>query len=61
MKRANEEHHRILELCRQRDVSAACKLLREHIEYAGQSLKRVLEERRASAEAGKQGDRRPKS
>jgi DNA-binding GntR family transcriptional regulator len=61
MKRANEEHHRILELCRQRDVAAACKLLREHIEYAGQSLKRVLEERRASAEAGKQGDRRPKS
>ncbi len=46
IKRANEEHHRILELCRQRDVSAACKLLREHIEFAGQSLKQALQERR---------------
>ncbi len=47
IKRANEEHHRILELCRQRDVAAACKLLREHIEYAGQSLKEVVHQRRA--------------
>ena len=46
IKRANEEHHQILELCRQRDIAAACKLLREHIEYAGQSLKQVLLERR---------------
>lgn len=50
IKRANEEHHRLLELCRERDVAAACKLLREHIEYAGQSLKQVLLERRESAE-----------
>jgi DNA-binding GntR family transcriptional regulator len=46
IKRANEEHHKILELCRRRDVAAACKLLREHIENAGQSLKKALQERR---------------
>jgi len=46
MKRANEEHHQILKLCRKNEVAAACKLLRQHIQYAGQSLKRVLEERR---------------
>jgi DNA-binding GntR family transcriptional regulator len=46
MKRANEEHHQILELCRKRQVGAACKLLRQHIQHAGQSLKQVLEERR---------------
>jgi DNA-binding GntR family transcriptional regulator len=44
--RANEEHHKILELCRLRDVAAACKLLRQHILYAGQSLKQVLQDRR---------------
>jgi DNA-binding GntR family transcriptional regulator len=47
--RANEEHHQILELCRKREVLAACKLLRQHIQYAGQSLKQVLQESRASA------------
>src|SRR5215472_10338116 len=52
IQRANEEHHRILELCRQRDVAAACKLLREHIEYAGQSLKQVVRERRKASQAG---------
>ena len=46
MKRANEEHHQILKLCRKNEVAAACKLLRQHIQYAGQSLKQVLEERR---------------
>ncbi len=46
MKRANEEHHEILKLCRKNEVAAACKLLRQHIQYAGQSLKQVLEERR---------------
>lgn len=46
IKRANEEHDQILALCRQRDVAAACKLLREHIEYAGESLKQVVHERR---------------
>jgi DNA-binding GntR family transcriptional regulator len=40
--RANEEHHQILRLCRERNVPAACKLLRQHIQHAGQSLKEVL-------------------
>lgn len=46
--RANEEHHQILEFCRQRDVTGACKLLRLHIQHAGQSLKETLQQRRAS-------------
>jgi len=56
IQRANEEHHKILELCRQRDVAAACKLLREHIEYAGQSLKQVVRERRKASQAGEVAD-----
>jgi DNA-binding GntR family transcriptional regulator len=51
MKRANEEHHEILDLCRNRDVGEACKLLRRHIQYAGQSLKQALQERRTSLES----------
>jgi DNA-binding GntR family transcriptional regulator len=59
IKRANEEHHRILELCRQRDVAAACKLLRQHIEHAGESLKEVLQQKRAAAQAEREnGNRR---
>jgi DNA-binding GntR family transcriptional regulator len=50
MKRANEEHHQILEFCRQHDVTQACKLLRQHIQYAGESLKKVLEEKRAAVQ-----------
>jgi DNA-binding GntR family transcriptional regulator len=46
MKRANEEHHELLRLSRNREVAAACKLLRQHILYAGQSLKQVLQESR---------------
>ncbi|HEX7424129.1 MAG TPA: GntR family transcriptional regulator [Terriglobales bacterium] len=62
IKRANEEHHQILELCRERDTAAACKLLRQHIQYAGQSLKEVLQERRASAQlAAGDHSRRAKS
>jgi DNA-binding GntR family transcriptional regulator len=49
IKRANEEHHEMLELCRQHDVARACKLLRQHIEYAGESLKEALEQKRADA------------
>jgi DNA-binding GntR family transcriptional regulator len=61
MKRANEEHHRILELCRERDVPAACKLLRQHIEYAGESLKRALEQKRTAAQSdSSNGNRRSK-
>jgi DNA-binding GntR family transcriptional regulator len=62
MKRANEEHHQILELCRQRDVAAACKLLRQHIQYAGESLKRALEQKRNTVQVDSgNGDRRSKS
>lgn len=44
--RANEEHRQLLDLCRNRDAVAACKLLRQHIQHAGQSLKQALVERR---------------
>ncbi len=61
IQRANEEHLKILELCRQRNVAAACKLLREHIEYAGQSLKEVVHQRLASSQLAEDGGRRSKS
>jgi DNA-binding GntR family transcriptional regulator len=61
IKRANEEHHRILELCRQGNVDAACKLLREHIEYAGQSLKEVVHQRRISPQFAGANHRSSKS
>ena len=48
VKRANEEHQQLLDLCRNREVAEACKLLRQHIQHAGQSLKLALQERRAS-------------
>jgi DNA-binding GntR family transcriptional regulator len=51
MQRANEEHHEILELCRQHDVARACKLLRQHIEYAGESLKRALQQKRTETQS----------
>lgn len=44
--RANEEHHAILKLCRERSTPAACRLLAEHIRHAGQSLKEALQQRR---------------
>ena len=44
--RANEEHRQLLELSRNRDVVAGCKLLRQHIQYAGLSLKQALVDRR---------------
>jgi DNA-binding GntR family transcriptional regulator len=50
MKRANEEHHQILEFCRQRNVTAACELLRVHILHAGDSLKEVLEQKRKESQ-----------
>jgi DNA-binding GntR family transcriptional regulator len=50
IQRANEEHHQILELCRQRDVNRACQLLREHIQYAGESLKAALEQKRSDTQ-----------
>jgi DNA-binding GntR family transcriptional regulator len=51
MKRANKEHHQILEFCRQRAITQACQLLREHIQYAGESLKQALEQKRNEAQA----------
>jgi len=50
VKRANEEHHQMLQFCRQRDVTAACELLRVHILHAGDSLKEVLEQRRKESQ-----------
>jgi DNA-binding GntR family transcriptional regulator len=63
VKRANEEHHQMLELCRKRNVEAACELLRRHIEHAGESLKEVLQQNRLVAaplprEAARQASRR---
>src|ERR1700729_3406319 len=60
VQRANEEHHRILDLCRQRDIAAACELLREHIRHAGDSLKQALAQKRTAAQIGN-GGRRSKS
>jgi len=60
MKRANEEHHQILEFCRQREVTQACKLLRQHIRNAGESLKQALEQKRNDAQANS-GNGRPRS
>jgi DNA-binding GntR family transcriptional regulator len=48
MKRATEEHHQILEFCRKQETAAACKLLRQHILYAGESLKQIVQENRAA-------------
>jgi hypothetical protein len=39
-------------LCHNRDIRVAGKLLREHIQHAGQSLKEALYERRTLAEKG---------
>lgn len=57
VKRANEEHHQILDLCRKREVEAACDLLRRHIEHAGQSLKEVLQQSRLVASPAKRVSR----
>lgn len=62
MKRANDEHHRILELCRQREVAPACKLLRQHIQYAGESLKQALAQKRSeSQDDSRNSDRQSKA
>jgi DNA-binding GntR family transcriptional regulator len=58
MKRANEEHHQMLELCRQRDVTAACKLVRLHIQNAGESLKQALTQKRTAAQELSEGNGR---
>jgi len=44
--RAKREHRQLLNLSRQREVEAACKLLQQHIHTAGQTLKESLQQRR---------------
>jgi len=44
--RAKKEHRELLQLCRKRDVGAACALLKQHIQTAGRTLKETLEQRR---------------
>lgn len=56
IERANEEHHQILEFCRHREVPAACRLLRLHIQNAGESLKQALEQKRSAAQAESEKD-----
>jgi DNA-binding GntR family transcriptional regulator len=47
--RATEEHRLLLDLCRKKDVSAACNLLHSHIRRAGQSLKEFVSVQRERA------------
>jgi DNA-binding GntR family transcriptional regulator len=47
--RAKKEHRQLLQLCRARDVEAACLLLKQHIQTAGRTLKETLEQRRAES------------
>lgn len=61
MKRANEEHHQMLELCRKRESGAARKLLRQHIQFAGESLRQALERKRAAAQNDSSNGDRAKS
>jgi len=61
VKRANEEHHQILDLCRQRNVTAACSLLRRHIQYAGESLKQALEQKRTAVQTDSSNGRPSKA
>ena len=42
--RAEAEHNELLRLCRAREIGAACKLLKTHIEGAGKSLLKYLQE-----------------
>ncbi|HUJ31636.1 MAG TPA: GntR family transcriptional regulator [Candidatus Acidoferrum sp.] len=49
--RAKKEHRMLLELCRKKDVPAACQLLVQHIQTAGRTLKESIQQRRAESEA----------
>ena len=52
MERAAREHAELLKLCTEGKISAACTLLKTHIEDAGKSLRSYLEEhQKASAKA----------
>jgi DNA-binding GntR family transcriptional regulator len=61
IQRANDEHHEILRLCRERNTGEACKLLRQHIQHAGQSLKEALQKRREVTLVEGNGSRRSRS
>jgi DNA-binding GntR family transcriptional regulator len=52
VERAREEHRMLLDLCRKRDVEAACELLARHIRDAGKSLSRFVAEQRAKKQNG---------
>ena len=49
--RAREEHRMLLDLCRKRDVDAACTLLDAHIRHAGLSLKDYLGSQRGNLQS----------
>src|SRR5215475_14730373 len=57
MNRANNEHHQMLELCQNREIGPACKLLRQHIRFAGESLKQALEQKRIDTQANSEAGR----
>jgi DNA-binding GntR family transcriptional regulator len=44
--RLKSDHRKILELCRKRDVPAACEFLESHIRWGGQQLLEVIRQRR---------------
>lgn len=48
--RAKKEHRMLVELCRKRDVKAACELLEQHIQTACRALTDSLEEGRAESQ-----------
>lgn len=48
--KAEQEHHELLDLARQRDTKRACKLLKTHIRDACDSIVTLLEERSREAE-----------
>lgn len=54
IERAEVEHRRLIELCRQKAKDEALALLRSHIEAAGESIKKLLlAQQRENAEDGK--------
>jgi DNA-binding GntR family transcriptional regulator len=48
MERAETEHAELLRLCETGQIAAACTLLKNHIEEAGKSLRRYLQEHQAN-------------
>jgi DNA-binding GntR family transcriptional regulator len=52
--RAYDDHHAMLDACRERDVAGATRMLKRHILEAGRSLVECLQQQRAIAAARKQ-------